>query len=73
MMTDQQWKVTGMTCGHCEQSVTKNLLTVGGVTSVTIDLKPNETSEITTHSSVPLTAAQVKFALREAGSYQLVN
>ena len=71
-MTDQIWKVTGMTCDHCEQSVTKNLLTVDGVSSVKVDLRPNEISEITTHSSSDLTAAQVKFALREAGSYQLV-
>ena len=71
-MTDQIWKVTGMTCDHCEQSVTKNLLTVDGVSSVKVDLRPNEISEITTHSSNDLTAAQVKFALREAGSYQLV-
>ena len=71
-MTDQLWKVTGMTCGHCEQSVTKNLLTLDGVSSVKIDLKPNEISEITTYSSDALTTAQIKFALREAGSYQLV-
>lgn len=73
MMKDQIWKVTGMTCDHCEQSVTKNLLTLDGVTSVSVDLKPNETSEITTHSSATLTTAQVKFALRDAGSYQLVD
>lgn len=72
-MTDQVWKVTGMTCGHCEESVTKNLLTLDGVSSVAVALKPDETSEVTTHSSSPLTAAQVKFALREAGSYRLVD
>ena len=72
-MSDQLWKVTGLTCEHCEQSVTKNLLTVDGVSSVTVKLNPNEISEITTHSSAPLSNAQVKFALREAGSYHLVD
>jgi copper chaperone CopZ len=43
-MSDQNWKATGLTCDHCAQSVTKNLMTLNGMNSVEVDVKPNETS-----------------------------
>ena len=72
-MATQTWKVTGMTCSHCEQSVSKNLLTLNGTSSVKVKLKPNEISEITTEASRELSHEEVKSALREAGSYRLVD
>lgn len=37
-MTTQALKITGMTCGHCAQAVTKALQKVAGVTAVDLDL-----------------------------------
>jgi len=36
--------ISGMTCGHCVQAVTKSLAAVPGVTSVRVNLDPQEAS-----------------------------
>ena len=38
MIETLQYRVDGMTCGHCEAAVRSELLTVPGVVSVEVDL-----------------------------------
>ena len=71
-MSTTQWKVTGMTCGHCEGSVTKNIQAIPGVTSVSIELHPNEVSIVTTESDVELDRQSIIDALSDSGSYELI-
>ncbi|HLR46857.1 MAG TPA: cation transporter, partial [Deinococcales bacterium] len=39
-----QLKVTGMTCGHCEQAVKQALEEVAGVTAVSVDRSSSSAS-----------------------------
>ena len=72
-MTGQQittsYTVSGMTCGHCVASVTEEVGAIEGVTGVQVDL---ETGKVTVNSTAPLTEADVRAAVDEAG-YQLVS
>jgi copper chaperone len=70
-MSDQNWQATGLTCNHCAQSVTKNLLALNGMKSVEVEVKPNETSGITTHGIREFSAQEISSALRQAGKYVL--
>lgn len=70
-MSDQNWKATGLTCNHCAQSVTKNLMALPGMNSVEVQVKPNETSTIQTHGIRDFTPQEVSGALRQAGKYTL--
>lgn len=36
-MSKIEIKIEGMTCGHCQMSVTNELATIAGVTNVTVD------------------------------------
>jgi copper chaperone CopZ len=62
------YTVTGMTCGHCVDAVTKELKGISGVEDVVIDLGAGKV-EVT--SAVPVDPAAVRGAVEEAG-YQLV-
>ncbi len=62
------YTVTGMTCGHCVASVTEEVGELDGVTSVDVDLA---SGRVTVTSVAPLSAADVRAAVDEAG-YQLV-
>jgi copper chaperone len=42
MMTTTILRITGMTCGHCRESVESALQMVGGVHSVRVDLDAGE-------------------------------
>ncbi len=59
--------VTGMTCGHCVQSVTEEISALPGVKSVSVELAPGGTSEVTVVSDEPLDADAVRGAVDEAG------
>jgi copper chaperone len=72
-MSDQNWKATGLTCDHCAQSVTKNLMTLNGMNSVEVDVKPNETSTIATHGAREFSPQEISSALRLAGKYVLTS
>ncbi len=72
-MSDQNWNATGLTCNHCAQSVTKNLLELNGMTNVEVDVKPNETSTIATHGIREFSAQEISNALRKAGKYVLTS
>ena len=59
--------VSGMTCGHCVQAVTTELMLVSGVRSVDVDLS---TGSVTVTSDGPLGEGVVREAVEEAG-YEL--
>ena len=61
------YTVTGMTCGHCVQSVTEEITELDGVQSVDVDLA---SGAVTVVSTQPLEESAVKAAVEEAG-YQL--
>ena len=68
--TDQvvtTYRVSGMTCGHCETAVQRELGTVPGVTDVRVDLA---SGDVTVTSARPLPIDAVTEAIDEAG-YQL--
>ncbi|UQX01239.1 heavy-metal-associated domain-containing protein [Streptomyces sp. RerS4] len=62
--TTAVYKVTGMTCGHCEGAVTAELTALPGVTSVKAVAA---TGEVTVVSAAPLAEADVRAAVDEAG------
>lgn len=70
-MSEQNWKATGLTCNHCAQSVTKNLMALTGMNSVEVQVHPNETSTIQTHGSREFTPQEISTAMRQAGKYIL--
>ncbi|MGV9269779.1 heavy-metal-associated domain-containing protein [Kitasatospora sp. NPDC003701] len=63
------YTVTGMSCGHCESSVSKELTALAGVTQVAADAKAGT---VTVSSTAPLDDDQVRAAVDEAG-YELVG
>ncbi|MGW3284707.1 heavy-metal-associated domain-containing protein [Streptomyces sp. NPDC001002] len=58
------YKVTGMSCGHCEGSVSGEISELPGVTSVKAVAS---TGEVTVVSESPLDEAAVRAAVDEAG------
>jgi copper chaperone CopZ len=68
-MSEAVYSVSGMTCGHCESAVTKEVTTIPGVTSVTAVAT---TGLLTVASTQPLDDATVRAAVDEAG-YELVG
>ena len=62
-----EYTVTGMTCEHCVASVTEEVQEVASVTEVTVDLS---TGGLRVTSDQPLSDADVRAAVEEAG-YQL--
>lgn len=62
------YQVNGMTCGHCEKSVTEEVSAIGGVTGVKVDLS---TGHVTVTGEV-LDDAAVRAAVDEAG-YELAG
>ncbi|MFF0725865.1 heavy-metal-associated domain-containing protein [Streptomyces sp. NPDC004134] len=63
------YKVTGMTCGHCEGAVSAEISGLDGVSSVKAAAA---TGEVTVTSAAPLDEEQVRAAVDEAG-YDLVG
>ena len=68
-MTTTVYRVGGMTCGHCVNSVSGELHKLAGVTDVAVDLA---TGDVTITSNAPIDPAQVRTAIDEAG-YELVS
>jgi copper chaperone len=62
-MTEMTFSVRGMSCGHCKQAVSEELLAVDGVDSVDIDL---DTKLVVIHGS-ELDRARLHAAIEEAG------
>lgn len=68
----QELKVRGLTCGHCVHAVTEELTALDGVSAVSVDLVPDGVSTVTVDATGALDAQHVRFALAEAGDYELV-
>ena len=69
-MTTTTYPVTGMSCEHCVNAVTSELVSLG-VSAVTVDLVPSGVSRVTVTSATPLTENAISVALDEAGGYQI--
>ncbi|MFE0464188.1 heavy-metal-associated domain-containing protein [Kitasatospora sp. NPDC058965] len=69
MSSTTTYSVTGMSCGHCEKSVSTELSALQGVLSVAADAKAGT---VTVSSDQPLDEAAVRAAIDEAG-YELVG
>jgi copper ion binding protein len=69
MSTTATYQVSGMTCEHCVQAVTREVGAVDGVEKVDVDLP---TGAVTVTSGQPLDTDAVRAAVDEAG-YQLVG
>ncbi|GLY75042.1 heavy-metal-associated domain-containing protein [Actinoallomurus iriomotensis] len=63
-MTTTQYKVKGMTCGHCVSAVTAEVGAIDGVTDVDVDLA---SGTVTVASTAPLDEQAVRDAVDEAG------
>jgi copper chaperone CopZ len=68
-MSEAVYSVAGMSCGHCESAVTKEVTTIPGVTGVTAVAK---TGLVTVASERPLDDETIRAAVDEAG-YELVG
>jgi copper chaperone CopZ len=62
-MAEMTFSVPGMSCGHCKQAVSEELLAVEGVDSVDVDL---ETKLVVVHGNA-LNGARLRAAIQEAG------
>lgn len=62
--TTTVYRVTGMTCGHCEGAVTTEISALPGVSSVRAVAA---TGEVTVVSAAPLADEDVRAAVDEAG------
>lgn len=56
--------VTGMTCGHCVQSVTEEISKISGVSEVKVDL---ENGQVDIESTGPIENRELANAVQEAG------
>jgi len=68
-MSETVYSVSGMSCGHCESAVTKEITAIPGVTSVTVVA---QTGRLTIASERPIDDETVRAAVDEAG-YELVG
>jgi len=64
----QKFKINGMSCGSCRQTVEKALQLVEGITSVQVSMSPPE-AIIEKDDSV--TFEQLNSALSKAGNYSI--
>ena len=68
-MTTVTYQVSGMTCGHCVQAVSREVGALPGVETVDVDLA---TGAVRVTSGQPLSSEAVRDAVDEAG-YELVG
>lgn len=62
------YKITGMTCGHCVNAVTEEVSEIDGVTSVDVQLEGGKMA-VTSDAEIDFEA--IKAAVDEAGDYQV--
>ncbi|WP_068181021.1 heavy metal-associated domain-containing protein [Mycobacterium sp. UM_CSW] len=67
-MATNEYRVTGMTCGHCEAAVKDEVGRIPGVDGVDVDAG---TGRLVVRSTLPVDASAVLEAVDEAG-YQAV-
>ncbi len=63
-MATSTYTVTGMTCGHCVNSVKTEIGKIDGVTSVDVDL---DSGAVRVDSTAPLADADIVAAVDDAG------
>ncbi len=63
-MTTTEYRVTGMSCGHCESSVREEVARVAGVSDVQVSARDGVLRVL---SDAPLPDAEVLAAVDEAG------
>ena len=73
MSTTQQFRATGLTCGHCAHAVTEELTALEGVGEVAVEVVSGGESLLTVTAERELAPAEVAAALDEAGDYALVT
>ncbi|MEV4149349.1 heavy-metal-associated domain-containing protein [Amycolatopsis sp. NPDC049691] len=67
-MIEHGYTVSGMSCGHCAQSVTEELTSLPGVTEVDVDVA---TGRVVVRAGTALAEDDVRGAVEEAGfTYQ---
>lgn len=64
MSVTQTYTVTGMTCGHCVQSVTEEVSAIPGVEQVDVTL---ETGEVKITAAAEIDREKVEAAVADAG------
>ncbi|MET7853592.1 heavy-metal-associated domain-containing protein [Streptomyces avermitilis] len=69
LSTTTVYRVSGMSCGHCEGSVSSEITEIAGVSSVKAVAS---TGEVTVVSAAPLDDEAVRAAVDEAG-FELVG
>lgn len=69
MSVTTTYRITGMTCGHCVEAVTRALRELPGVHDVTVELAAGQA---TVSSAAPLPVDEVRHAIDEAG-YELAG
>jgi copper chaperone len=62
-MSEVTYRVPDMSCGHCKQAVSQELLAVEGVESVDVDLD----TKLVVVQGTGLDDAQLRAAIEEAG------
>ncbi len=64
MTSTTEYTVTGMTCEHCVDAVTREVGAIDGVTGVDVDL---DSGRVSVSSEQPVNDAAVRAAVDEAG------
>ncbi len=72
-MSEQNWQATGLTCDHCAQSISKNLMALPGMVSVDIEVHRDSLSSVKTAGTREFSSEEIGFAMREAGRYILAK
>jgi copper chaperone len=62
-MSEVSYRVPGMSCDHCKQAVSQELLAVDGVESVDVDLD----TKLVVVQGTGLDEAELRAAIEEAG------
>ena len=63
-MIEHGYTVSGMSCGHCAQSVTEEITALPGVTEVDVDVP---TGRVVVRADAALAEGDVRGAVEEAG------
>jgi copper chaperone CopZ len=64
-----EYRVTGMTCGHCEAAVRREVTQISGIERVDVSA---QTGQLVVETSSPVTDAAILAAVDEAG-YEAVR
>ena len=73
MSTTQRFQATVLTCGHCANAVSEELLALDGVLDAEVEVVNGGQSVVTVVAERDLTDDEVTAALVEAGDYELVR